>query len=83
MQGQGLNLKILIEQSNNLTKLDISFNHFKLYQMESILVSILKAKNMRFVNVSHNKMNSEKCQRILVELIRNSWTLIDLDISFT
>ena len=83
LSSQVLNLLPMIEKSEFLIRLDLSFNQFKVQQIEQILLSILSSKHIRFLNLSHNNLNSEKCIEILSELVEQSWNLSELDVSYS
>ena len=39
--------------------------------------------NLAFVNLSHNGLNSLDCQKNLMDLISSSWSLVEINISYT
>ena len=47
------------------------------------MFAILSCQQLRFLNVSHNKLNTVKCTEIVSELAEQSISLTVLDISYT
>ncbi|CDW91790.1 folylpolyglutamate synthase [Stylonychia lemnae] len=71
----------LISNSDCLKNLDLSFNQFKLVDTDA-LISSFSMSNLKMLNLSFNHLSKFALQQ-LSELIRYSWTLIDIDLALT
>ena len=48
-----------------------------------VLETLPFAINLSFINLSHNSLSSLDCQKNLIDLISSSWSLAELNISYT
>eukprot|EP00347_Sterkiella_histriomuscorum_P021884 403332429 len=71
----------LVQFSDCLQSLDLSYDQIKQNDLDSLCMK-LPSSHLKHLNLSFNHL-SEFSLRLLSEYIRFSWSLIDIDLSFT
>ena len=68
--------------SDCLTSLDLSYNKLKTQDLEHLCSVLCHSLSLQYLNLSFNHL-SELALMYLIDYTRFTWTLIDLDLSFT
>lgn len=73
----------LIEHSRSLTYLNLSYNAIGSSALEAFLQRAMENDSIKHLNLSHMNIGHPLCQRMLKSYVKHSWSLVNLNLSYT